>query len=142
MSELLEPKTVVINNKKFILSKFPAIQGRKIISSYPLTAIPKVSEYKQNEEIMLELMNFVAVDSGGNIQRLSTPDFVNAQTGDWETLVKVELSMIEYNCSFFRDGLVLNIWKDLAQKLPAWISKTLTISLEQFWPRVKHLFKN
>jgi hypothetical protein len=107
-----------------------------------LTALPKVSEYKQNEEIMLELMNFVAVDFGGNIQRLSGQDFVNAQTGDWETLVKVELSMIEYNCSFFRDGLVSTIWKDLAQKVPEWISKTLTTSLEPLFPKVKRLFKN
>lgn len=140
--DLLEPKPVTINNKKFILSKFPAIQGRKIISNYPLTALPKVGEYKQNEEIMLELMNFVAVDLGGNIQRLNSPDFVNAQTGDWETLVKVELSMIEYNCSFFRDGLVSNIWKDLAQKLPGWISKIVITSSEQFWPKIRHLFKS
>lgn len=140
--DLIDPKPVSINNKKFLLSKFPAIQGRKIISSYPLTSLPKVGDYKQNEEIMLELMGFVAVDIGGNIQRLNSPDFVNAQTGDWETLVKLEISMIEYNCSFFRDGLVSTIWKDLAQKLPGWISKTLITSLEPLLPKIKQLFKN
>lgn len=140
--DLLEPKTVTINNKNFILSKFPAIQGRKIISNYPLTSLPKVSEYKQNEEIMLELMKFVAVDSGGNITRLTSPDVVNSQAGDWETLVKIELAMIEYNCSFFREGLVLSFWSGLVQKLPGWISKIVITSSEQFWPKIKHLFKN
>ena len=142
MSDLIEPKTVTVDGKNFILSKFPAIQGRRIISSYPLTALPKVGDYKQNEEIMLELMSFVAVDSGGNVQRLNSPDFVNAKTGSWETLVKLELQMIEYNCSFFRDGLVSTIWKDLAQKLPGWISKTLITSLEPLLPKIKQLFKN
>lgn len=140
--DLIDAKPVTINNKNFILSKFPAIQGRKIISTYPLTSLPKVGDYKQNEQIMLELMGFVAVDIGGNITRLASPDIVNSQTGDWETLVKLELAMIEYNCSFFRDGLVSTIWKDLAQKLPGWISKTLITSLEPLLPKIKQVFKS
>ena len=64
---MIEPKTVVIYGKEFILSKFPAIAGREIIAKYPLSGLPKIGDYALNEETMLKLMCYVAVNAGADV---------------------------------------------------------------------------
>lgn len=128
---LLEPKDFEVDGRKFIISKFPAVEGREIISKYPLSGIPKLGDYAVNEETMFKLMKYVAVKIGDSIIPLSTRELINSHTGDWETLIKVEWEMLGYNSRFFRDGRLSTFLKDLSQKLPAWISKMLTDSLGQ-----------
>lgn len=139
---LLEPKHVQVNGKKFVLHKFPAIAGREIICNYPLTAVPKVGEYKTNEEIMLKLMKYVGVPINDIVLPLSTAELVDQHTGSWETLMKLEAAMIEYNCSFFQNGLASTFLTGLAQKVPAWISKTLMDSLERLSQKEKQASMN
>jgi hypothetical protein len=129
---MLQPKQIEVNGKKFIIHKFPAIEGREIICNYPLTSIPKVSEYKTNQEVMLKLMKYVSVPINDITVALSNSELVNQHAGDWETLMKLEAAVIEYNCSFFQNGLASTFLSGLAQKVPAWITKTLTDSLGQF----------
>ncbi len=67
---MIEPKTIAIvdgngKEKDFIISKFPAIQGREIIAKYPTSSLPKIGDYAVSEETMLKLMAFVAVDING-----------------------------------------------------------------------------
>ncbi|KAF9396647.1 hypothetical protein CPC16_010966 [Podila verticillata] len=66
MNTLLEPKEITIKtmageDRTYILSKFPAIAGREIVSQYPISAVPKLGDYKINEALMLKIMGFVAV---------------------------------------------------------------------------------
>jgi len=127
---LLEPKELILTDasgkvRTFMLSKFPAIAGRKIVTRYPLTNVPKVGEYQQSEEIMLELMSFVAaVTETGHVQ-MTTRALVDNHVGDWETLAKVEWAMLEYNCSFFRGGLNSAFLESISQKAVTWITQTL-----------------
>jgi hypothetical protein len=137
MFELLEQKEVLIDGRAFILSKFPAVAGREIIASYPLTAIPKIAEYKTNESIMLKLMCYVGVRTGDNILRLSSQALVDNHVGNWETLVKVEAAMLEYNCSFFLSGRVSTFLSDAARNMPQWILKILTGLSEQLSQKEK-----
>jgi hypothetical protein len=125
MMDLLEPKSVTIDDKEFLLSKFPAVAGREIVAKYPVAMLPKLGDYQVSEEIMLKLMNYVAVEKGDATIRLSTVALVNNHTGSWETLAKVEIAMMEYNCTFFQKGRVSTFLEDSAQKVPAWISKIL-----------------
>lgn len=134
---MLEPKDITIatqdgTTRDYILSKFPAIQGREIISKYPLSGLPKLGDYGVNEETMLKLMAYVAVrvDSGAEIP-LKTRDLVNNHVPDWETLVKIEKAMLEYNCSFFANGQALTFFGGLAQQASGLISKILTDLLAQ-----------
>lgn len=134
---LLEPKEITIKTQKgedktFIISKFPAVAGREIVAKYPLSAMPKLGEYQVNEETMLKLMAYVAVprDSGEPLQ-LTTRALVDNHVPDWETLAKIEVEMMGYNCSFFGDGRASNLFEGIAQKLPALITKILTDSLQQ-----------
>ncbi|CNI76844.1 Uncharacterised protein [Yersinia pseudotuberculosis] len=113
--------------KTFILSKFPAIAGREIVTQYPTTGAPKIGDYKTNEALMLKLMAYVAVPiEGGSQIPLTTSALVNNHVPDFETLMKLEWAMMEYNCSFFRNGVALGFLTGLTTKVQALITKTLT----------------
>ena len=132
MANLLEPKEVEIelpdgSMKTYIFSKFPAIAGREIVTQYPLSAMPKMGDYEVNEKIMLKLMCYVAVrlDSGIE-QQLTSKALVDNHIRSWETLGKIEVGMIEYNCSFFGNGRASSFLTNIVQTALPMISKMLT----------------
>lgn len=134
---LIQPKEITLPTQDggevtVILSKFPAVQGREIIAKYPLSAVPKLGDYAVNEETMLKLMSFVAVprDTGEPL-RLTTRALVDNHAGDWETLARIEMAMLEYNVSFFAKGGGSTFWAAVLEKAQGLISKTLTDSLAQ-----------
>lgn len=135
---MIEPKEVIIDGKAFVLSKFPAVAGREIIAKYPISGMPKLGDYKVNEETMLKLMSFVGVPIDPTRPlRLTSQALIDNHVGNWETLAKIEIAMMEYNCSFFQNGRVSTFLNDIAQKLPSWITKTLTVLSERSSPTEK-----
>ncbi|POP42324.1 hypothetical protein CHU32_03560 [Superficieibacter electus] len=131
MAELIQPKEFQVidqdgNERNYIISKFPAIEGREIVCKYPLSAMPKMGDYAVNEETMLKLMSFVAVDINGTPLRLTTRALVNNHCPDWEALGKIEMAMMEYNVSFFAKGRSLLFSGGLKAKLLPWITKMST----------------
>lgn len=129
---MIEPKEIEIEGAKFILTKFPAIQGREIICKYPASALPKVGDYSVNEETMLKLMCFVGIPRDGGLAplMLTNKELVDNHTKSWLILMKLEKEMLEYNGGFFLVGQVSTFFQDLAQKLPAWILKISKVFLE------------
>lgn len=114
---LIQPKLVTIEyegeNLEFNISKFPATVGREIIAKYPISNIPKVGDYKVSEETMLKLMCYVERVYPDRTQELSNKALVDNHVPSWEVLAKLELLMIDYNCSFFRNGKGLDFLKKL-----------------------------
>ena len=137
MLEQIEREIETANGPKiFLISKFPAVAGREIIAQYPVSGMPKLGDYKVNEEIMLKLMSFVAVQPAEGPQLvLNSRSLIDNHVPDWETLARLEWAMMEYNCSFFRDGKVSNFLDDLIAKLPASIISILTPLFEQSSPK-------
>jgi hypothetical protein len=143
MAELLQPKEIEIvaqdgTKRVYLLSKFPAIPGREIVCKYPLSGLPKLGDYAVNEETMLKLMGFVAVPgkgADGASLRLETRALVDNHIPDWETLAKIEVAMLEYNCSFFGNGLASTFFENLGQKAQALITKILTDYSERSSPK-------
>jgi hypothetical protein len=145
MQELLEPKEITIEDKAYTISKFPAIAGREIITKYPVSTIRemifnnKVIDYQVNEETMLKLMSYVA---GGNPRiRLVTKELVDNHVNSWETLMRLELEMLLYNCSFFQDGRALTSLKGFAQNILSKSTPILTDLLEPFLVRIESRLK-
>lgn len=129
---MIQPKEITIktqagDEKEFILSKFPATVGREIFCKYPLSGLPKLGDYAVNEETMLKLMAHVCVrtDSGIDLP-LKTRALVDNHIPDWETLVKLEYAMLEYNGSFFGNGKVSGFLDLMTSKVPELTSKILT----------------
>lgn len=137
IDKLIKPKEITVVDdegleRTYIISKLDCVTGREIVTQYPLSAVPKLGDYKTNEEIMLKMMCFVGVPrEGSEPLMLTTKALVKNHIDTWETCAKIELAMMEHNCSFFRDGRISSFFADLAQNLPQWISKILTGSLEQ-----------
>jgi len=129
---MLQPKEVQIKTqdggeKTFVLSKFPAIAGREIIAKYPLSALPKLGDYGVSEETMLKLMAYVAVPrEDGTALQLTTRALVDNHVDSWETLGRIEMAMLEYNCSFFANGVASTFFEAVAQKVPTLVSRMLT----------------
>lgn len=124
---MLQPLDKEIDGKVFVLSKFPAVAGREIVAKYPLSGMPKLGDYKVNEDTMLKLMAFVGVRlDNGTVLPLSTRALVDNHVPSWETLAKVEWAMMEYNCSFFGNGRASTFFDGIAQKLPSMITSILT----------------
>ena len=124
---MIQPKEIEVNGKTFILSKFPAVQGREIVAKYPLSAMPKLGDYEVNEQTMLKLMAFVGVPrDNGTPLMLTTRALVDNHAGDWETLARVEIAMMEYNVSFFGNGTASTFFETIAQKAQQFLTKTLT----------------
>jgi hypothetical protein len=151
---LLEPleisvKTLKGDQRTYTISKFPAIAGREIIAKYPLSAVPKLSDYAHNEEVMGKLMTYVAISIPGansalppTLVPLSTKALIDSHVPDWETLVKIELEMMKYNTSFFTNGEISTFLGDTARKWIASISPTWTASLQQLLVAAKQRLEN
>ena len=141
---MLEPKEVVVDGKVYVISKFPAVAGRKIMTQYPISAIPKVGEYGTNEEMMYLIMTYVAVKNVTNNTELQlvNKDLIDNHVPNWETLMKLEYLMMEYNCSFLANGKVSSFLESIAEKLPSWITKISTPLSEVLSPAEKPRSKN
>lgn len=130
---LLEPKSVMIKTlageeKEYIISKFPAVAGREIFAQYPVSLVPKVGDYQLNETLMLKIMSYVAVpreNDPGNPLRLSTRDLVDNHVPDWEALARLELAVMNHNCSFFERGKLSTIFAGVGAKANTKITEML-----------------
>lgn len=121
---LIEPIEKEINGKTFILSKFPAWDGREIIAKYAVGFIDKLNDYDKNKEIALKLMKYVAVPVGETAILVSNEKIINSHIPSWSTQVKLEAAMLDYNEFFFPVGNVLNLLEDLGREFQQKISKT------------------
>lgn len=145
---MLEPKEITIeaqdgSKKTYIISKFPAIAGREIVCKYPMSGMPKLGDYEVNEETMLKLMAFVAAKpASGDPIPLQTRELVDNHVPDWETLGKIEIEMMGYNCSFFQNGKISSFFDNIKATARQLISSTLTDSLEQLLQTAKQASKN
>ena len=133
---MLEPKEITIQTQSgdervYIISKFPAIAGREIVCKYPASGMPKVGDYAVNEETMLKLMKYVAVQTDNGEIVLKTRELIDNHVPDWETLSKIEIEMMGYNCSFFQNGKISGFLEELKSNIPQLISSILTDSLGQ-----------
>ena len=131
--KLIEPKEIQIDGKTYVLSKFPAVAGREIITQYPTTGAPVIGKYKENEALMFKLMAYVAVKLEGRPEPmlLNSQIIIDNHVGSWETLIKLEKEMMVYNCSFFQDGRASTFFGGIARIFLQWIIKTLIPALQQ-----------
>lgn len=129
----IEQKSVTVGGKAYVLTKFPATVGREIITQYPMSALPKIGDYKTNHELMQRIMSFVGVEVEGRQDplMLSTEALINNHVKKTEDLMRLEWMMIEYNFDFFGDGRASNWLGMVADRLTPLISKTLTDLLGQ-----------
>jgi hypothetical protein len=131
---LIKPKEIEMDGKTYILSKFTAETGREILAVFPLSALPKIGDYKTNKEMALKIYSHIAVPRGPGLapMPLNMWQLVNQHVDNAITGYKLEKAMIEYNFGFFLEGRVSTFFQDIAQKLPDVATKILMV----FWERL------
>src|SRR5690606_34997259 len=115
--DLIKPKDIEVedidgNIINVRISRLPATIGREILVQYLPSAMPKVGDYKVNEDMMLKLMAHVAVvTKDGDAISLSNKTLVDNHIPDWQTLAKIEVEMLRYNTDFFDNGKISNFFE-------------------------------
>lgn len=137
MDGLLYPKDVTVkdidgNEKTFIMSKMPAMDGRELVAKYPVSALPKVGDYQTNVETLLLMMQYVGVKTETGLIRLKTKALIDNHLNDWCMLASLELKMLEYNTNFLKNGKASKLLSSLESEVTAWASKMLTDLLERY----------
>lgn len=145
---LLEPKTITIEEpameegkapiiRNFIISKYPALAGREIVTQYLTSGLPKIGDYKRNEELAIKSLSYAAVVTPAGELRLSNRDLIENHVGSFETCLRLEWAMLEYNCSFFRNGRASSFLKGIAQTIKQSGTQMLMDLLAQLWEKNK-----
>ncbi len=124
---MLEPKEIEVDGKKFIISKFPSLAGYEIATQLTLSAIPKLSEFKEHKNMLIKMLGYVGVELPGmnSPLMLSTDALIDNHTGNWETMAKLAYSIYEYNVSFLERGSLSSFLNGVIEKLPDFVSKIL-----------------
>lgn len=117
--------------RPYLISKFPALMGRELVSVYPVANLPKIGDYAASEAMMLKLMTRVAALRPDKTVWLPlvSKDLYDNHVPDWEAGAKIEGAAWEHNCSFFGNGKLSIFCGDIVQNLQRWITSTLTASL-------------
>ena len=115
--------------KTYILHKIPYMAGgREVCTQFIPTGLPKVGDYAKNEALALIIFAHVdVITDAGTPLRLSTKDLVGNHVPDFQTGVKIEKEMLEFNFGFFDTGKIYASLKNLAQQHQA---KILPILME------------
>ena len=138
---MIKPQTVTIETmdgelREYTISRIPSTQAREIVSQYPVSALPRIGDYKVNEAMMLKIMSYVTVTTeAGQVIPLSTRTLIDNHVPDWEALAKLEMAMVNYNTSFFSSGKSSSFFEGIGAKAQALITKTLTDLLAQSSPK-------
>ncbi len=119
------------NDVTVVLSRFPATVGREISIKYPMANLPKLGDYKVSDETMEKLMVYVGIpQESGEPLMLKTRALIDNHIPDAETLLKIEMAMLEYNFSFFRKGAISDFFNEFVQTITGKIIGMLTPSSE------------
>lgn len=137
MNDLIKPKEIECKTLdgdilKYKISRFPADVAREIITGYPVSAMPKMGDYKANEALMLKLISHVAaVKEDGTEIRLTTRALLNNHIPDFDVLARIEYDTLGYNSNFFNIGKITKSLGLFEGKVEGSITKILTRFLAQ-----------
>lgn len=132
MTDLLNPKSVKIKDMKgvereYLLGDIPYLSGgREIASQFVSSAMPKVGDYKLNEELCRKMFKFIAVVTDAGAVKLETDALVNNHVPDFMTGIKLEEAMLENCLGFSIAGKVREYQQEWKTNGAEWITKTLT----------------
>lgn len=130
-TQTIEIETDSGEKKDYILSKFNCIEGREILTQYPLTGTPKLGAYADNEKLMMRVLAHVGVPTpDGQTLKLTSRALITNHVPDATTLLKIEYEMFKYNYSFFRDGGLFEVLRVLLEHIKPALIQTSTLSSE------------
>lgn len=128
--EPIKPKEVTLKDMdggehRFMLSRLPYPVGRKVAAVYPVANAPKIGNYAQSQDVMLDMFQFISVirrnDAGDDVMiPLSNLDMISNHVPDSTVGLRLEAAMLAYNFDFFGQGGLSEFLKKLCrERLPS-----------------------
>lgn len=99
---MLKPKEITVvdidgEEKKYLITRFPATAGMEILYKLPTAGIPKIGDFEVLKETRDDIFKYVyAVTDGGEIA-LTTKALIDNHVPDAETAYKVMGAILTYN---------------------------------------------
>lgn len=126
-------KLIELNAKRYRVSQMDVFDNRRICMTYPLNLIPKVGEYKENEDMFRLLMKYVEVDINGTWVKLDNDELIR-QNVSAMACFELEKEVIDLTTGFFSSGKLQDYTRDIVDLVLRNVITTLMNSLEQSSP--------
>lgn len=99
---MIEPKEIIVDDKTYVISKFPAVEGRELaFKYYAANDKERPLDYVLSEEVMFKMLAYVAIIlPTGDKLKLTTKALINNHIPNWATCRKLEDALVDYNFSF------------------------------------------
>ena len=109
---LINPKTVFIDNSRFLIGRMPALVALDFFENYKAggSYIPII-----NEDIVNSMMSFVYfidfVEDDENYKRLNTTSKINKYVDNVEILLELEKHIVKHNTDFLNGRKEVKLYK-------------------------------
>lgn len=124
--EAQEYKLIELNATKYRILPMDVFDGRRIMHEYPMTMLPKIGDYKANEELFKILMRYVEVELAPNIwQKLDTDELIRQHVSAKDTIV-LEREVVDLTTGFFSSGKLMTIGMEITEFFIKKLILTLT----------------
>lgn len=128
---MLKPKEITVvdidgEEKKYIITRFPATAGMEILYKLPTAGIPKIGDFEVLKETRDDIFKYVyAVTDGGEIA-LTTKALIDNHVTDGTTAYKILGAMLSYNFHFLEQFSSGKFFGSISEKLLSTARSLLT----------------
>lgn len=123
-------KLIELNARRYRVNQMDVFDNRRVCMTYPLNLIPKVGEYKENEDMFRLLMKYVEVEIQGRWVRLDNDELIRQNVSPMACF-ELEKEVIDLTTGFFSSGKLQDYTRDIVDTVLRNVIITLMNSLEQ-----------
>lgn len=129
---LLQPKEIEIEGSKFIISKMPCTVAQEVLFNLPTGLIPLLSNFSKSEEMAFKMLSYCerVYTDRPNVP-LKSKVLIDNHVPDFNTLIKLEQEVLQYNFDFFASERVLNFLNEGLSRVESKASGILTDLLDK-----------
>lgn len=128
---MIKPKEITVvdidgDEKKYIITRFPATVGMEILYRLPSSGIPKIGDFGELKEVRDDIFKYVyAVTENGEIA-LTTKALIDNHITDGETAYRIMGSMLSYNYQSVSKLMSGSLISSMSEKVLSVARKLLT----------------
>lgn len=130
---LINPKDITLTGRdgterRYRIGQIPYLSGgREVCLNFVTTAMPKLGDRKENEDLARKMFAHIAVILEDNTELLLTTDaLVNNHVPDFLVGIKLEEAALEHNVGFSVAGKTHEFLRECMDNLPRFITEILT----------------
>lgn len=104
---MLEPKEITVDNKKYLIHKFPAMQGILLVGRVPNAMAITLENLEESKSVWNEVFSYVAVPiahSNNAPLFLTTDELINNHVRGWKQMTEIFREIMRYNDGFLPGG--------------------------------------